>query len=87
MIEDDLMQEVRAAREAYCQQFGYDLAAIMRDLRARERAGNRPVVRLAPRRPIVTDVEHSDSEPIEGPSNPTVTPAPQSEPSTGGPVR
>lgn len=81
MIEDGLVQEVRAAREAYCQQFGFNLAAIMRHLRERERAGNRPVVRLAPRRPVVADVEQS--EPVEA-SNQT---APQSEPSLGGPVR
>ncbi len=51
MIEDDVIREVRAAREEYCRQFGYDLTAIVRDLRAQEQAGNRRVVHLSPRRP------------------------------------
>jgi hypothetical protein len=52
MSEDDLVREVRAAREEYCRQFGYDLGAIVRDLREQERVGGRPVVRLSPRRPV-----------------------------------
>ncbi len=52
MIEDDVVREVRAAREEYCRQFGYDLEAIVRDLREQERVGGRPVVRLSPRRPV-----------------------------------
>ena len=35
MVEDDLVREVRAAREEYCRQFDYDLRAIVRDLRER----------------------------------------------------
>jgi hypothetical protein len=52
MSEDDVLREVRAAREEYCRQFGYDLGAIVRDLREQERAGGRRVVRLSPRRPV-----------------------------------
>jgi hypothetical protein len=52
MNEDDVVREVRAARDEYCRQFGYDLGAIVRDLREQERAGGRPVVRLSPRRPV-----------------------------------
>ena len=52
MSEDDVVREVRAAREEYCRQFGYDLGAIVRDLREQERAEGRRVVRLAPRRPV-----------------------------------
>jgi hypothetical protein len=51
MIEDDVLQEVRAAREAYARSFGYDLGAIVADLRARDLAGDWPVVRHPPRRP------------------------------------
>lgn len=51
MSEDNVLREVRAAREEYCRQFGYDLAAIVRDLREQERVGGRKVVRLSPRRP------------------------------------
>ena len=52
MIEDDVVREVRSARDAYCRQFEYDLGAIVRDLREQERAGGRQVVRLPPRRPL-----------------------------------
>lgn len=48
---DDLVREVRKVREAYAQQFGYDLQAIHRDLKAQEQAGGRQVVSLPPRRP------------------------------------
>jgi hypothetical protein len=51
MIDDDVVREVRAAREDYCRQFAYDLGAILRDLRERERASGRQVVSLPPRRP------------------------------------
>jgi hypothetical protein len=42
---------VRAAREEYCRQFDYDLAAIVRDLREREKIGGRRVVSSPLRRP------------------------------------
>jgi hypothetical protein len=51
MSEDDLVREVRAAREEYCRQFAFDLGAIVCDLRSQERVGGRQVVRLPPRRP------------------------------------
>jgi hypothetical protein len=54
MSEDDVVREVRAAREEYCRRFGYDLAAIVRDLREQERVGGREVVSLPPRRPTRT---------------------------------
>ncbi len=57
MTEDDLVREVRADREEYCRQFGYDLDAIVRDLHAEEQAGGREVVRLAPRRLTWTNRE------------------------------
>ena len=57
MSEDDVVREVRAAREEYCRQFGYDLGAIVRDLRQQERAGDRQVVRLPPRRPVARSRE------------------------------
>lgn len=51
MIDDDVMREVRAAKEAYAQSHNFDLTAIVADLRAKEAAGDRPVVRRPPRRP------------------------------------
>jgi hypothetical protein len=48
---DDILQQVRMVREAYAKQFGYDLQAIHRDLKAQEQASGRQVVSLPPRRP------------------------------------
>ena len=51
MIEDDVLREVRAAREAYARLHNYDVQAMVADLRARDLAGDWPVVRHSPRRP------------------------------------
>jgi hypothetical protein len=48
---DDILLEVRKAREAYAKEFGYDLQAIHRDLKAQEQASGRRIVSLPPRRP------------------------------------
>lgn len=51
MIEDDVLQEVRAAREAYARAHGYDVRAMVADLHAQDSFGDWPVVRHSPRRP------------------------------------
>ncbi len=51
MSEDSVLQEVRAAREAYTRSHGYDVRAMVADLRAQDVRGDWPVVRLSPRRP------------------------------------
>ncbi len=51
MVEDDVLREVRAAREAYARLHNYDVRAMVADLRARDLAGDWPVVRHPPRRP------------------------------------
>jgi hypothetical protein len=51
METDDIVQQVRQAREDYCRQFGFDLSAIVRDLRMREKASGRRIVVLDPRKP------------------------------------
>lgn len=51
MAEDDVLREVRAAREAYARSLGYDVRAMVADLRTRDAAGDWPVVRRPPRRP------------------------------------
>ena len=48
---DDILLEVRKAREAYAERFGFDLEAIHRDLKAQEQASGRRVVSLPPRQP------------------------------------
>jgi hypothetical protein len=61
MNEDDVSRAVRSARETYCQQFGFDLGAIVRDLRERERLGGRRIVSLPPRQPRRTVRETTKS--------------------------
>ena len=51
MIEDDVLQEVRAARDAYARSHGYDVHAMVADLRAKDLAGDWTVVSRPPRRP------------------------------------
>lgn len=51
MVEDDVLREVRAAREAYARLHDFDVRAMVADLRARDLAGDWPVVRHPPRRP------------------------------------
>ena len=53
MYRDEIVEEVRAAREAYARQFNFDLDAICEDLRAKEEAGGRTVVSLPHRKPRV----------------------------------
>jgi hypothetical protein len=48
MIEDDVLREVRAAREAYARLHDFDVRAMAADLRARDLAGDWPVVRHPP---------------------------------------
>ena len=48
---DSVVQEVREIREAYARQFGYDLKAIYRDLKAKEQASGRKIVSFPPRPP------------------------------------
>ena len=51
MVEDDVLREVRAAREAYARLHHFDVRAMVADLRARDLAGDWPVVCHPPRRP------------------------------------
>ncbi len=51
MIEDSVLREVRATREAYAQSHKYDVRAMVADLRAQDECGDWPVVRLSPRPP------------------------------------
>lgn len=51
MWKDPIVEEVRKAREKHAARFKYDLDAICRDLKERERKGGRKVVSLPPRKP------------------------------------
>lgn len=54
MEADEIMQEVRAIREAYGERFNFDMRALYLDAKAREGRDGRRVVMLEPR-PIETD--------------------------------
>lgn len=50
MVEDDVLREVRAAREAYARLHNFDVRAMVKDLQTRDLIGDWPVVRHPPRR-------------------------------------
>ena len=50
MWRDPIVEEVRRYRQEYAARFDYDLKAICRDLRERQRKGGRKIVSLAPKR-------------------------------------
>jgi hypothetical protein len=79
MIDDDVLREVRAARDEYCRKFDYDWDAIFRDLQEQQRIGGRPVVRLPLRRS-----KPGNAEPIENGNEPD-TPTTQAATSPGSP--
>ena len=49
-MEDPIISELRAIREAYAARFDYDVEAMFRDIRARQEASGRDYVRLPTRR-------------------------------------
>ncbi len=49
MKPDPIVEAIRKVREAHAAKFGYDLAAICRDLKDREKQSKNPVVRRAPK--------------------------------------
>lgn len=49
--KDEIVEEVRAAREAYAVRFNYDLAEMYKDLKAKEQARNRNMAALQPVEP------------------------------------
>jgi len=53
MESDPIVEEVRAIREAYASRFSFDLQAIGRDLREKEKDSGRKIVSFPPRRPKI----------------------------------
>jgi hypothetical protein len=49
--QDEIVDEVRAAREAYAARFNFDLAEIFEDLKAKEQAHERDIANLRPLAP------------------------------------
>ena len=52
MFDDPIVLETRLARESYAAKFGYDLAAIVADLRSRQGLDGRQLVRRPPQAPF-----------------------------------
>ncbi len=48
-MNDPIVEEVRAAREAYARKFNYDLKAMVEDLKERQKRSGRKVVTLPPK--------------------------------------
>jgi hypothetical protein len=48
---DEIVEEVRAAREAYAVRFNYDLAEMFKDLKSKEHADRRNIASLRPVEP------------------------------------
>ncbi len=49
MIEDPIVEEVRKARNDYAKRFDYDLDAICRDLKEKQRKSGRELVSFSPK--------------------------------------
>jgi hypothetical protein len=49
VMNDPIVEEVRAAREAYARKFNYDLRAMVEDLKERQKQSGRKVVTLPPK--------------------------------------
>jgi hypothetical protein len=54
--KDEIVDEVRAVREAYVAQFNCDLAEIYKDLKAKEQAHKRRIAALEPVEPLLDSI-------------------------------
>ena len=52
MFKDPVVEEVRTARQRHSARFNHDLNAIVADIREKQQHMDRPVVSLAPKRPM-----------------------------------
>jgi len=57
--EDPIVEEVRKARDAYAKRFNYDLDAIYRDLKQKERRSGRVVVPCPAKKAAVASSEET----------------------------
>jgi hypothetical protein len=87
MNEDSVLKEVRAAREAYARSHGYDVWAMVADLRERDDRGDWPVVRLAPRRPTAPGDPQFGPDPAQQRARPASAACGHSEVSSAEPSR
>ena len=65
MIEDDIIREIRATREAFAAANGYDVRAMAATLREMDRLGSERVVRLSPKPVATPPPAAADAPPVE----------------------
>jgi hypothetical protein len=56
MLKDEIVEEVRKARDEYAAQFDYDLGAIFKDIKREEEKSDREVVSLPSRKPKLIEL-------------------------------
>jgi hypothetical protein len=56
MWSDEIVEEVRKARDEYAAQLNYDLEAIFKDIKQKEEKTDREVVSLPPRKPQLIEL-------------------------------
>lgn len=62
MPENEIMAELRAAREAYAKRFNYDLGAIFRDLQEKQgHRTDREILPANPKRIPAVEISHKKS--------------------------
>ena len=54
---DPIIAEIRAVRDEHAARFGYDVGAIFKDIRARQKASGRKYVRYPARRTTLSDAD------------------------------
>jgi hypothetical protein len=79
MIDAPIVAEVRAIRDRHAGHFNYDLDAIYRDLKKREKASGRSYARYPPRRCSPPSARVSHVEPDQAINPAEVRPADQSD--------
>ena len=52
MWVDEIVEETRKAREEYAAKFEYDIAAIVADVKEKEKQSERPMVSLPRKQPV-----------------------------------
>ncbi len=55
-MEDEILREIRATRDAFAAMHNFDVHAMVADLRARDSAGDWIVVNRPPRRPALVAI-------------------------------
>lgn len=56
MLNDEIVEEVRKARDEYAAQFDYDLGAIFKDIKRQEEKSDRELVSLPSRKPELIEL-------------------------------